>query len=63
MAFCRPACVENGGELDLCAKACACVADRAQAAGVSLGAGHGESADEAGRRLKAIVEACGAEAQ
>lgn len=63
MAFCRPACVENGGELDLCTKACACVADRAQAAGVSLSAAHGEGADEAARRLKAIVEACGAQTQ
>jgi uncharacterized membrane protein len=63
VAVCRPACVDNGGELDLCAKACACVADRAQAAGVSLGAAHGEGGDEARRRLRAVVEACGAEAR
>lgn len=63
VAVCRPACVENGGELDLCAKACACVANRAQAGGVSLSAAHGEGGDEAGRRLRAVVEACSAEAR
>ena len=62
LAACRPACVEAGGELAPCAKACACVADRAQAAGLSLGAAHGRGgADERGR-LESIVDACGAEA-
>ncbi|MGD1036006.1 MAG: heparan-alpha-glucosaminide N-acetyltransferase [Roseiarcus sp.] len=63
LASCRPACVEAGGELAACAKACACVADRAQAAGVSLGAARGQGGDEARRRLESIVEACGAEAR
>lgn len=63
LATCRPSCVENGGELDPCAKACACVADRAHAAGISLGAARGPGDDEAGRRLKAIVTTCGEEAQ
>jgi len=62
LVACRPACVENGGELDLCAKACACVAGRAQAAGVSLGAVYGAGGEEARRRLKAIVETCSVEA-
>jgi uncharacterized membrane protein len=63
MAYCRPACVADGGELALCAKACACVADRAQAAGLSLGATQGKGDDEARRRLRAIVDACGSEAR
>ena len=63
IAYCRPACVENGGGLDLCAKACACVAERAQAAGISLDAARGTGDDEAGRRLKAVVAACGAESR
>jgi len=28
-AQCRPACVEGGGRPDTCARACACVAERA----------------------------------
>lgn len=63
LTACRPACVENGGELDACAKACACVADRAQAAGVSLNAAGAGGGEDARRRLKSIVEACGSEAQ
>jgi uncharacterized membrane protein len=63
LATCRPSCVENGGELALCAKACACVADRAQGAGISLGAARGQGDDEAGRRLKAIVAACSEQTQ
>jgi uncharacterized membrane protein len=63
MATCPPACVEKGGELDLCAKACACIADRAEAAGVPLRAALGQGDDDARRRLKSIVEACGAEAR
>ncbi len=63
LAGCRPACVEAGGELAPCAKACACAAERAQGAGVSLGAARGEGGEEARRRLKSIVDACGAEAR
>ena len=47
MATCPPACVEKGGELGLCKKACACIADRAEAAGVPLRAALGPS-DDAG---------------
>jgi uncharacterized membrane protein len=63
LAACRPACVEAGGELARCAKACACIADRAEAAGVSLGVALGQGNDDERRRLKSIVDACGAEAR
>ena len=63
LTACRPACVEGGGELVPCAKACACVADRAQAAGLSLGAARGQGGEAERGRLKSIVEACGAEAR
>ena len=58
LAACRPACVENGGELASCAKACACVADRAGAAGLSLGVARGQGGQEERGRLKSIVDAC-----
>ncbi len=63
LAACRPACVEAGGELAPCAKACACIADRAHAGGVPLGAALGQGGDDERRRLKSIVDACGAEAR
>ena len=63
LASCRPACVEAGGEAVPCAKACACIADRAQAAGVSLGVALGQGGGDERRRLKSIVEACSAEAR
>jgi uncharacterized membrane protein len=63
LTSCRPACVEAGGELARCAKACACIADRAEAAGVSLGVALGQGNDDERRRLKSIVDACGAEAR
>jgi uncharacterized membrane protein len=56
---CRLICVENGGGLEPCAKACACVADRAQAAGLSLDAARGEGASDQREKLSAIVDACG----
>ncbi len=63
LTSCRPACVEAGGELAPCAKACACIAERAEAAGVSLGVALGQGNDDERRRLKSIVDACGAEAR
>ncbi len=63
LAACRPACVERGGEFGPCAKACACVADRARAAGLSLGVALGQGGEDERRRLKSIVDACGAEAR
>ena len=63
LAACRPACVEAGGELAACAKACACVADRAGAAGLSLGVARGQGGEDERKRLKSVVDACGAEAR
>ena len=63
LASCRPACVEAGGELGVCAKACACVVIRARDAG--LAGALGSRAVSAAQREKvgAIVEACGSEAR
>jgi uncharacterized membrane protein len=63
VAGCRPACVEAGGDPAVCAKACACIAERAQAAGVSLGAAFGQGGDDERTRLRRIVETCSAEAR
>jgi uncharacterized membrane protein len=63
LAACRPACVERGGGAEACAKACACVADRAHKAGLSLRAPKGERSEDERARLKSIVDACGDEAQ
>ncbi len=58
---CRPACVEAGGEIDTCDRACACVVRDASTAGLAgrLGA-HSITKDERSR-LTAIVETCGSE--
>ncbi len=57
---CRPACVEAGGEIEACKRACACVVRGASAEGLAgrLGA-HSISKEERGR-IGAIVETCGA---
>ena len=56
---CRPACVEAGGGVEACTRACACVVRGASAAGLAgrLGA-HEVSSAERGR-IGAIVETCG----
>jgi uncharacterized membrane protein len=58
---CRPACVEAGGAIETCERACACVVRDASTAGLArrLGA-HSITKDERSR-LGAIVEACGSE--
>ena len=63
LAACPPACVARGGEAAICAKACACVADRAAAAGVSLSAARVDSSVEAQTRLRDIVETCSVKAR
>jgi uncharacterized membrane protein len=63
LAACPSACVAHGGDAGVCAKACACVADRAGAAGVSLTAARGDSAGEITARLRDIVETCSLDAQ
>ena len=60
---CRPACVEAGGEIETCERACDCVVRDASTAGLArrLGA-HTITKDERSR-LGAIVETCGSEAK
>ena len=62
-AACPPACVARGGDASVCAKACACVADRAEAGGISLSAARVEAAGELQKRLRDIVETCSLEAR
>ena len=60
---CRPACVEAGGEIDACDKACACVVQKARGGGlVESLASRGLAPAERGR-VSAIVEACGSDAR
>jgi uncharacterized membrane protein len=63
LTTCPPACVEAGGTIEACAKACACVALRVQAAGMvsSLGSRGVSEADRG--KVGEIVAACGAEAR
>jgi len=60
---CRPACVEAGGGIEACDRACACVVRDASGAGLAgrLGA-HALSKQERGR-IGAIVETCGSQAR
>lgn len=58
---CRPACVEAGGEIDACERACACVARDAKAAGLAASLNAPSLAASQRQRLGAIVEACGAD--
>lgn len=60
---CRPACVKSGGPIEACAKACECVAERADGAGLaaSLNSHSPPEADRA--RLLTIIDACGHEAR
>jgi uncharacterized membrane protein len=61
---CRPACVEAGGEIGLCSKACDCVADAAEKAGLgSMLKGGGVVPPETRARLTQMVEACAAPAK
>ena len=63
LAACPPACVARGGDAAICAKACACVADRAAAAGLSLGAARVDADGEMQKRLRDVVETCSLEAR
>jgi uncharacterized membrane protein len=63
LAACRPACVEAGGEIEACAKACECVAAEAARAGL-IASLTVQSADDPNRgRLTGIVGACGSVAR
>lgn len=63
LAACRPACVQTGGDSEMCAKACACVVRKATDAGLAkfLTSRADAAADRA--EVSAIVEACGSEAR
>jgi uncharacterized membrane protein len=63
LAACPSACVAHGGDGNVCAKACACVADRAEAAGLSLSAARVDAAGELQKRLRDVVETCSVEAR
>ncbi len=58
---CRPACVEAGGEIDVCERACACVARAAKTAGIAAALTAPSLAPSQRQRLGAIVDACGAD--
>ncbi len=59
---CRPACVEAGGEIETCERACACVVRDASAAGLAGRLSSRTLSAEERRRIGAIVETCGSEA-
>ena len=63
LAACPPACVAHGGDVGVCAKACACVADRAEAAGLSLSAARADAGGALQTRLRDVVETCSLEAR
>ena len=63
LAACPFACVARGGEAAICAKACACVTDRAEAAGLSLSAARVDAGGELQKRLRDVVETCSLEAR
>jgi uncharacterized membrane protein len=63
LAACPAACAAHGGDVAICAKACACVADRAEAAGLSLSAARADSGGALQTRLRDIVETCSLEAR
>jgi uncharacterized membrane protein len=63
LAACPPACVARGGDAGVCAKACACVADRAEAAGLSLSAARADAGGALQTRLRDVVETCSLEAR
>ena len=58
LAACPSACVSRGGDAGVCAKACACVADRAEAVGLPLSAARVDAAGELQKRLRDVVETC-----
>ena len=58
---CRPACVEAGGEIDACAKACACVAARAGSAGLLSKLVSRVVGDAEKTQLTQMVQACATE--
>jgi uncharacterized membrane protein len=58
---CRPACVEAGGEIAACQRACACVVRDATTAGLASRLSASGIAQSERQRIGAIVDACGAD--
>jgi uncharacterized membrane protein len=58
---CRPACVEAGGEIGACERACACVVRDAGKAGLASRLAARSVSQSERARIAEIVEACGAE--
>jgi len=62
IAACRPACVEGGGDIEACARACECVAAEAEKVGLIASlASHSASAENRAR-VSGIVGACSSDA-
>ena len=59
LASCRPACVEAGGEIETCARACACVVRKAAGSGLARSLGARDFTQSDRGRLGPIVDACG----
>jgi len=63
IAACRPACVEGGGDIEACAKACECVAAQAEKVGLIASlTSHSVGADDRAR-VSGIVGACSSDAR
>jgi uncharacterized membrane protein len=62
LAACRPACVEGGGDIEACAKACECVAAQAEKAGLIASLTSHSASNETRARVSGIVGACSSDA-
>ena len=61
LTACEPACVEKGGEIDACRRACQCVADGADRAGIFQSLRSPALSGPDRERLVAIVQSCGSQ--
>jgi uncharacterized membrane protein len=59
LAACRPACVEAGGDIEACDKACACVVSKSRDAGLAGSLSSRAATPEDRGKVGAIVQACG----
>ena len=63
LAACRPACVEAGGEIEACARACACVVEKASDGGLIASLTSRNPSETDRGRISGIVNACGSDAK
>ena len=63
IAACRPACVESGGEIEACARACECVAAAAEKTGLLASLTSHSVNSENRARVTGIVGTCSADAR